>query len=96
VRVLKPSGLAIFETPNPQNVLVGSCNFYMDPTHCKPLPSAMIKFMAEARGLCRVQIINLHPYEEAFRVQGEQSELLRQFNEYFYGPRNYAVLGYKA
>src|SRR5262249_31917377 len=41
VRVLKPGGLAIFETPNPQNILVGSCNFYIDPTHRRPLHSQM-------------------------------------------------------
>jgi O-antigen chain-terminating methyltransferase len=47
VRVLKPGGVAIFETPNPQNILVGSYSFYMDPTHKKPLPSPMLKFLAE-------------------------------------------------
>ncbi len=28
VRVLKPGGVALFETPNPRNLLVGSCNFW--------------------------------------------------------------------
>ncbi len=93
VRVLKPGGLAIFETPNPENVLVGSCNFYFDPTHCNPLPSPMIKFLVEARGLCKAKIINLHPYPETFKVNG--SELAERFNEYFYGPQDYAIVGYK-
>ena len=44
VRVLQPGGLAIFETPNPQNVLVGSCNFYIDPTHRRPLHSQRCNF----------------------------------------------------
>jgi O-antigen chain-terminating methyltransferase len=93
VRVLKPGGLAIFETPNPENVLVGSCNFYFDPTHCNPLPSPMIKFLVEARGLCKAKIINLHPYPETFKVNG--SELAERFNEYFYGSQDYAIVGYK-
>jgi len=42
LRVLKPGGIVIFETPNPGNILVGSCNFYIDPTHNKPLPSILI------------------------------------------------------
>src|SRR5947207_8635151 len=48
VRVLKPGGAVIFETPNPQNVLVGSCNFYFDPTHRNPLPSQVTKFLVES------------------------------------------------
>jgi len=94
VRVLKSGGIAIFETPNPQNVLVGSCNFYLDPTHRNPLPSPMMKFMAEARGLCRVEVMHLHPYPEALRVDG--AELAERFNAYFYGPQDYALVGYKA
>ncbi|MBN3891022.1 MAG: class I SAM-dependent methyltransferase [Nostoc sp. JL31] len=93
VRILKPGGLAIFETPNPQNVLVGSCNFYLDPTHRNPLPSSMIKFILETQGLQQVKVINLHPYPEAYKVIG--SEIAERFNEYFYGPQDYAVVGYK-
>ena len=96
VRVLKPGGLAIFETPNPENILVGACNFYFDPSHRNPLPPAMIKFMVESRGLCKVQIKTLHPFDEASKVQGDGSELAKRFNDYFYGPQDYAVVGYKA
>jgi O-antigen chain-terminating methyltransferase len=94
VRVLAPDGVAIFETPNPQNVTVGSCNFYLDPTHQRPLPSATIKFLAEARGLCRVEVLNLHPYPAALKVDG--ADLAERFNEFFYGPQDYAVVGWKA
>lgn len=31
--VLKPGGILILETPNPENIIVGSCSFYNDPTH---------------------------------------------------------------
>lgn len=96
VRVLKPGGVAIFETPNPENVLVGSYTFYLDPTHRNPLPSAVIKFLSEARGLCRVEIVNLHPYPEAFKVEEADLEVAKRFNEYFYGPRDYAMVGWKA
>ncbi|MDM9584998.1 methyltransferase domain-containing protein [Nostoc sp. GT001] len=93
VRVLKPGGLAIFETPNPQNVLVGSCNFYFDPTHHNPLPSSMIKFILETQGLHQVKILNLHPYPETYKLSG--SEVAERFNDYFYGAQDYAVVGYK-
>ncbi|NSW92677.1 MAG: class I SAM-dependent methyltransferase, partial [Firmicutes bacterium] len=94
VRVLKPGGIAIFETPNPENIQVGSCNFYLDPTHKNPLPSSMLKFIAEARGLCRVSVLNLHPYPESYWLSG--SELAERFNQLFYGPQDYAVVGWKA
>ncbi|HEV7843131.1 MAG TPA: methyltransferase domain-containing protein, partial [Pyrinomonadaceae bacterium] len=61
VRVLKPGGLAIFETPNAENVLVGSHYFYFDPTHRNPLPADMVQFLLESRGLSRVEVIRLHP-----------------------------------
>jgi 2-polyprenyl-3-methyl-5-hydroxy-6-metoxy-1,4-benzoquinol methylase len=91
VRVVKPGGLVILETPNPQNVLVGSCNFYFDPTHRNPLPSPIMKFLLESRGYTGVEVVNLNPSDEA-PVAGE-SELVRRFNEYFYGPMDYAVVG---
>ncbi len=92
-RVLKVGGIAIFETPNPQNILVGSHNFYIDPTHLNPLPSPLSKFVLEYAGFSPVEIINLNPYEDSFKVSG--SELAEVFNNYFYGPQDYAVVGHK-
>ncbi len=93
VRVLKPGGLVLFETPNPQNVLVGTHNFYIDPSHLKPLPSALVKFMLEHCGFAQVDVINLHAYEESFKLSG--SPVAERFNDYFYGSQDYAVIGYK-
>lgn len=94
VRVLKPQGLVIFETPNPQNVLVGSNNFYIDPTHLNPLPSPLSKFLLEYAGLERVEIINQNPYADSYKIEGSQ-EVVEVFNQYFYGPQDYAVIGHK-
>ena len=93
VRVLQPGGVAIFETPNPQNVLVGSCAFYVDPTHEKPLPSAVVKFVAESRGLSQVEVLFLNPSPEA--LQSDGSPLVERFNALLYGPQDYAVVGRK-
>ena len=94
VRVLKPGGVAIFETPNPENVLVGSYRFYLDPTHRNPLPSPIVKFIAEARGLCRVAVMHLHP-SEVPRIDEAGLDVAKRFNDYFYGPEDYAVIGWK-
>ena len=95
VRLLKPGGVAIFETPNPGNVLVGSHNFYLDPTHRSPLPAPLVRFMVEARGLCKVEVLFLHPYPEAAKVSTDAQAVAERFNEYFYGPQDYAVIGRK-
>jgi O-antigen chain-terminating methyltransferase len=92
-RVLKRGGLVIFETPNPENILVGSCNFYLDPTHRHPLPKLTLQFLLEAKGLERVRLIDLHPWSEE-RIAGEGA-LVERFNKHFYGPMDYAILGFK-
>lgn len=93
IRVLRPGGIVIFETPNPENVLVGSNFFYFDPTHRNPLPSLLMKFLLESRGLGRIEVINLHAWDQA-RILGT-NELTARFNELFYGPMDYAITGWK-
>jgi len=93
IRVLKSGGMVIFETPNPQNVLVGSCNFYFDPTHRNPLPSQVTRFLLESRGFDRVEVLNLNPSDDM--PVDEDTELARRFNKYFYGPMDYAVIGFR-
>jgi SAM-dependent methyltransferase len=93
VRTLAPQGMVIFETPNPENILVGTHNFHVDPTHRKPVPIPMIKFLLESRGFCQLEVIRLHPSETP-GVEGD-TDLIARFNEYFYGPMDYAITGRK-
>jgi len=93
VRVVQPGGLVIFETPNPENVLVGSNYFYFDPTHRNPLPGLLMKFLLESRGLLRVEVMNLHAWDQA-RIGGKNA-LTARFNDLFYGPMDYAIAGWK-
>ena len=44
-RILKPGGILILETPNSENLLVGTSSFYLDPTHSKPLPAPLTSFL---------------------------------------------------
>ena len=96
VRALKPGGVAIFETPNPNNVFVSSRYFYLDPTHRHPIPPALGQFLAEARGLRRIEILELHPWPEAHHVDTRTGgDVAGRFNECFYGPQDYAIIGRK-
>lgn len=93
VRVLKPGGLAIFETPNPKNIVVGACNFYADPTHKNPLFPDTIQFILESQGLSKVKILYLNPVEGSpFNQEDASWQLL---HNWFFCARDYAVVGYK-
>ncbi len=54
-RALMPGGLLIIETPNPENLVVGACTFWYDPTHIRPLPPAMLRFYVESAGFAPVR-----------------------------------------
>jgi SAM-dependent methyltransferase len=95
LRVLRPGGLLILETPNPANLLVGANTFYLDPTHLKPYPSPMLHFFVEARGFSEVRVLDLHPYPAAVHLPDDTTGVAARLNTYLYGPQDYAVLGRK-
>ncbi|MDR9440698.1 MAG: methyltransferase domain-containing protein, partial [Halomonas sp.] len=90
-RALAPGGRLLLETPNPQNLIVGCCNFYLDPTHMRPLPPDLMVFLAEFAGFEHVEARPLHPVGEEHRLH-EESETARRLNHYLYGPQDYALL----
>ena len=93
VRVLKPGGLAIFETPNPKNIVVGACNFYSDPTHKNPVFPETIQFFLQYQGLVNVQLMYLNPVEDtSFKGIDLKWNTL---DNWFFGARDYAVIGHK-
>jgi SAM-dependent methyltransferase len=59
LRVLKPGGLLILQTPNPENIVVGTANFYLDPTHNQPIPSQLLSFIAEYAGFAKIKVLRL-------------------------------------
>jgi SAM-dependent methyltransferase len=63
-RVLKPCGLLIMETPNPENIFVGINNFYLDPTHIRPLPIGLLSFITECAGFSRIKVLRLQENKE--------------------------------
>jgi SAM-dependent methyltransferase len=60
LRVLKPTGILILETPNSENLVVGTSSFYLDPTHQRPLPAQLVSFMTIFAGFERstIQFLN--------------------------------------
>jgi SAM-dependent methyltransferase len=92
-RTLKTGGLLIVETPNPSNVLVGSNTFYLDPTHRNPIPSALLRFVAESVGFENVSVMDLHPSDHQWSdIRSEMDQYLIQN---LFGAQDYAVVGHK-
>lgn len=93
-RTLRASGLLLFETPNPENLVVGACNFYYDPTHRHPLPPQLLRMIAEARGFTSTRIIRdasdcqLDAEGRAFDPKG--------IEDWFKQPMDYALYARKA
>lgn len=88
LRVLKPGGLVIYETPNPENLLVATQSFWLDPTHLRPLPPDLLYFLLLQRGFASAEIRRLHPGEPSSTSDATLQALLS-------GPRDYAVLARK-
>lgn len=91
-RTVKQNGLVIFETPNPENLTVGSLNFYYDPSHLHPLPPQLLAFCLEYIGFKDVEILPLHPeFENIEHPEAMTQEVYKRI----FGARDYAVIGYK-
>ncbi|MEE9396253.1 MAG: methyltransferase domain-containing protein [Methylococcales bacterium] len=93
-RVLRPGGMILFETPNPENVLVGSHTFYHDPTHKNPITPTFIQFLARYFGLTDIVLKRLHPYPESAKVPGSDP-LTERVNGHLCGPQDFSILAYK-
>ena len=52
-RTLQPAGLFIIEFPNAENFSLGSFNFWLDPTHLRPLHPEFVCFTGEYLGFKR-------------------------------------------
>ncbi len=90
-RVLQPGGVLIMETPNPENILVGSHTFYHDPTHRNPITPTLLEFLAEYCGYADSELVRLHPYPEEAKVSG--SDLLTErVNGHLCGPQDIALV----
>jgi SAM-dependent methyltransferase len=63
LRVLKPGGLLILETPNSENIRVATVNFWLDPTHIRPLPPLFLSFLTEYYGFARAKTLRLQEDE---------------------------------
>lgn len=72
---LRPGGLLILETPNPENLVVGASDFYLDPTHIRPLPLQLMHFAVKYHGFERAEILRL---QESAELKKKESASLAE------------------
>lgn len=105
LRTIRSGGIAIFETPNPENINVGACNFYSDPTHHNPLVPLTVKFLFEQRGFAEVELLRLseHRIQDSLQFIGADHPLAPHLNpliaahkQNFTVAPDYAVIARKA
>lgn len=91
LRVLKPEGRLLLETPNPQSLIVGAYKFWFDPTHVRPYPPELIGQVLESLGYRQIDVLPLHPDGRHFEYR-ELHGLAKPIADLLVGPLDYAVL----
>jgi len=49
----------------------------------------------EARGLCDIEVLPLHPYPESYRMPDDGQPATRLLNQLMFSEQDYAVIGRK-
>jgi SAM-dependent methyltransferase len=91
-RILVPGGVAIFESPNCKNLVVGATNFNIDPTHRHPVFPETAELMLQSHGFEGLQIEYLAPDEVPFDDSTKELAILKKK---LYGPQDFGIIAYK-
>ena len=109
-RALRKGGVLILETPNPLSMVVAARNFWLDPTHVRPVHPESLKLMYELAGFEPVERLDLRPFPEPDRLPeidlatlpAEQRPLADQVNrlrdridEMLFGYQDFGMVGRK-
>ena len=92
-RKLARGGLLAIETPNPACLAIFATHFYLDPTHTRPVPYALLAFYMQECGIGNVERRDLSPAVESFP---SLSGLPEEFRNMFFGGLDYAIIGRKS
>jgi SAM-dependent methyltransferase len=86
---LRRGGMLAVETPNPESLAIFATHFYLDPTHTRPIPPALLGFYVEEAGFGRIEVRRFAPAADSMP---EVNALPTEFRERFFGALDYAVV----
>ena len=94
---LGDGGVFAVETPNPGCLAIFAGDFYLDPTHQRPVPALQLHFYLEEAGFTSIEIHERHSAAEAFPELAALDEIegLRAFRSKFFGGLDYAAVARK-
>lgn len=107
-RALVPGGVLILETPNPLSLVAGARNFWLDPTHRRPVHPESLELLYELAGFATIERLELRPFPEAERLPeldltglpddlhalADRINRLRdRLDELLFGAQDFAVVG---
>ncbi|HSM14442.1 MAG TPA: class I SAM-dependent methyltransferase [Thermoanaerobaculia bacterium] len=107
-RALRPGGVLVLETPNPLSLVVAARNFWIDPTHRRPVHPETLRLQYEVAGFDPVERIDLRPFPaeqrlpeiDPLEVAGDLRPLAHRVNELrdrlddlLWGAQDYALVG---
>ena len=109
-RSLKAGGVLILETPSPLSLTVAARNFWLDPTHHRPVHPEMLEWLFESAGFESVERLELRPFAADERLPEvdstglppelqsfayEVNRLRDRLDGLLFGCQDYAVVGSK-
>jgi SAM-dependent methyltransferase len=104
-RKTRPGSPVVFETINTQCVFAMMRNFFLDPTHVRPVHPETLKFAMESVEFHNVELRFSNPMSERrippLKLNGDTPELedfnraIAELNELIYGYMDYAAVGWR-
>lgn len=65
---LRPGGVLVLETPSPLSLTVAARNFWLDPTHQRPVHPGYLTELARQQGFDEIEVLPLRPFPDAERL----------------------------
>jgi SAM-dependent methyltransferase len=94
-RVLAPGGALVLETPNALSMSTAATNFWVDPTHQRPVHPLFLEFLAHEAGFAETDGLPLHPVSLAFRTSGAEPQLVDDLNSLIFGHGDLAFVAHR-
>ncbi len=89
---LRKGGVIVFETPNPECLAIFATHFYLDPSHTRPVPPALLAFYLEEVGFGRIEVERFAPAAKDFT---SLQDLPASVREAFFGGLDYCAVARK-
>jgi SAM-dependent methyltransferase len=94
-RVLAPGGVLVLETPNALSLSTAATNFWVDPTHERPVHPLFLEFLAREAGFPRHETRLLHPIAASFPPAAGAEELVAGLDELVFGSGDLALVAWR-